>query len=384
MESLSFLIEAKKFEKEEEKQTFLISLKPILLELVNQEIVTKCKEQISSLFKNYFKFFASNDNLLVEGLKFFSLFEGCIKSLKFNSLKAFLFYFAFQTNRYSSPIVKELLNQQLLIAEITDTNVYLDFCMYCFYKGLYLLSKKNYVMTTYNFVIPVSLGFNTKDGNFILNNFNIQMLKYLCFLKFLTNFDISPYFMKEKIGRMEIQMSMSGEVRTGNRMLDIYLNYIKNQNKNYDIFVVFCKEVEEDIKNSKLSGIKKEAEEEIIFKSLKDHLSIYKRIKLSKLATLAKIDFPICLNILQKKVMEGKINIKYDEIEDIIEVFEIDQGTQESFENMKELYKELINANKNMFVCIKDRKNAKPDQKNFADGFEMDYGNDDENMMLDD
>ena len=56
LESLSFLIEAKKFEKEEEKQAFLISLKPILLELVNQEIVTKCKEQISSLFKNYFKF----------------------------------------------------------------------------------------------------------------------------------------------------------------------------------------------------------------------------------------------------------------------------------------------------------------------------------------
>ena len=39
-------------------------------------------------------------------------------------------------------MVKELLSQELLAEEITDPKVYLDFCMYCFFKGLYYIEKK--------------------------------------------------------------------------------------------------------------------------------------------------------------------------------------------------------------------------------------------------
>ena len=283
-------------------------------------------------------------------------------------------------------MVKVLLNQQLLIAEITDPNIYVDFCMYCFYKGLYLLSQKNYFMTSYNFVVPVSLGLLTKDGNILLNCFNIQMLKYLCFLQFLCDLNISKYLTKEKSGRMENQGRL-GDERIGHKELDIYLNYAKSKNESYDSFKNFCREIDEDLKNSNLVGLKNAAEEEIIFKILKECLKMYKKVKLSKIATIAKLDFPACLNILKKKVIEGKINIKYDEIEDIIEVFEIDPSTQESFNSMKELYMQLINANKNMFCCIKERKNEKPDRNNIADGFEMDIANEDgnyENMELDD
>ena len=370
MEVLYILIENKKYKDKNEKQDFLISLKPTLLELINQKTITECKEQINLLFKTYFTFFANNDDLLIEGLNFFTSFEDCIKSLKFISLKAFLFYFAFQTNRYTSPAVKELINQQLLIAEINDTNIYIDFCMYCFYKGLYLLSKKNYTMTTYNFVVAVSLGISTKDGSFILNSFNVQMLKYLCFLQFLSDLDISSYLVREKSG-IEAQMRL-GEEKTGNKEIDIYLDFVKSKNKSYDNFKIFCKQIENDIKNYKLTGLKDAAEEEIIFKKVKEYLSMFKKVKLSKVSTAIKIDFPLCLNILKKKVIEGKINIKYDEIEDIVEVFDIDQGTQESFDNNKELYKQLINANKNFFVCIKQKKNAKPEKNNNADGFEVD------------
>ena len=64
---------------------------------------------------------------------------------------------------------------------------------------------------------------------------------------------------------------------------------------------------------------------------------------------------------MKKKVIEGKINIKYDEIEDIIEILELDPGAQKAINETKDFYKEFINANKNLFILTKDRKNERFD-----------------------
>ena len=155
LESIAILLEYKPFKNSEEQKKYFLSFKPTLLELVTDKTIDELKKYESLLFGKYFNLFGDS---YIEGLNFFNSFSSCIKNLKFNSLKAYLFYYAFQTNRYSSPLIKELINQQLLVAEIKSTQDYVDFCIYCFYKGLYVLSKNNYYMATYLFSTAVSIG----------------------------------------------------------------------------------------------------------------------------------------------------------------------------------------------------------------------------------
>ena len=144
--NLFLILGNKKFKNNEEK-TYLIPLKPFLLGNITQKIICERKEKTNPLFKIYFSFFSSNTNLLLKGLKSFSLFEDYMKSSKFNSLKAIFFISSFKLIVISFKL-DNIIKSTIII---NYPNIYLDFCMYCFYKGLYLLSLKNY-----NFVVPAS------------------------------------------------------------------------------------------------------------------------------------------------------------------------------------------------------------------------------------
>ena len=123
-----------------------MNLKDDLIELITYDLFDK-DEYCLEILREYFEFSAINEELLLEeGINFFSSFKNFIKNQKFNSLKTFLFYLAYQAKKFGSPMVKELLSQELLTAEITDPKVYLDFCMYCFFKGLYYIERKNYFL----------------------------------------------------------------------------------------------------------------------------------------------------------------------------------------------------------------------------------------------
>ena len=271
---------------------------------------------------------------------------------KFNSIKAFLFYFAYQTKKYNFPEVKELLGQQLLNASINDGKIYLEFCMYCFYKGLYYIEKKNFFMASYLYTIPVSMGLK---GNYedckVLNNFSIQMIKSLCFLKSLSDFDIKGFLVKES------RMYANHDILTIKyEDINECLNYIINDSSSIKNLQTLVKSYKEFAENNKLRGLKKEAEEALILKTLKETLSLYKKIKMTKLSQKTQIDFNDLMRVVKKKVMSGEINIKYDEATDVVEVFDADPGIKERVEKTKELYKNIIEGNKNVFINLKDRR----------------------------
>lgn len=356
------------FKNAEEEKKYYLSIKPILLKLVTEKTIDELKEYVSLLFSKFFKYFGES---YIDGLNFFSSFSSCIKNLKFNSIKAYLFYFAFQSNRFSSPLIKELINQQLLVAEIKSTQEYVDFCMYCFYKGLYVLNQKNYYMASYLFSTAVSIGVKSRNGNIFLNVFNLQMLRYLSFLQFLTDFDISSCISGDS---RRAYLGQRDE-KTGDDNIDIYFNFIKDEGKTLDSFKAFTTKQKKEIKEYKLTGLMNAAKEEIIFKQIKENLSVYKKVKLAKIASELGIEFPECLDILKKKVIEGKINIKYDEIEDIIEILELDPGAQKAISDSKEFYKDFINANKNLFILTKDKKNDISDFGNADVAAYMDLDN---------
>ena len=345
------LLNYKKIKSAEEKLAMLMNFKDDLIQLITYDLFDKfdiCLE----ILRQYFEFFAINEDIfLEEGINLFGSFKDFIKNLKFNSLKTFLFYFAYQSKKFGSPMVKELLSQELLTAEITDPKVYLDFCMYCFFKGLYYIEKKNYFLATYLFCTPVKMGLNNYLENIIVfNEYTVQMIKALCFLKALTDFDITNYLFKEK-SRISFF-----EEKTKYDEIDDCFAFLRKERIDYDNFSNFIKMNKEIYQDYKLIGLKNEAREMVILKKIKDNLKFYKKIKLAKLSQKTNIEFNLLLKIIKKKYISGDLNVKYDEESDVLEVFDIDPGMKGNVKKTQDLYKSIIEGNKNYFINLRDKK----------------------------
>lgn len=335
-----------------ERFDFLQSIMMDIKQLIKPEKYDNIYKEASSVLRHYFTFYASHEDYLADGLNFFSQFPQIIKQERFNSIKAFLFYFAYQTKNYSSQLVKELLGQNLINAIIIDNKTYLDFSMYCFYRGMYYLEIKDFYMASYYYCTAIEIGLKKNVNNMkLVNSFTAQMLRSLCFLRYLTHFNI-----KEALNR-ETRFSQFDE----NALIDYQdiafcYNFLTKEKDDLKSFQDFIKEEGENIKKCNLQGLKNLAEEEIIFKILKDMLKMYKKIKMTKIAQKKQLEVNDIMRVLKKKVIEGEINIKYDESEDIIEVFEVDPGLKEKVKKTTDLYKKIIEGNKNLFTNLKTKK----------------------------
>ena len=339
-------------ERKEKKLEFLESFKPDLLQMITPDNYDNIDRAATALLRQFFEFYANNDEYLIEGLKFFSLFPEIIKQEEFNSIKAFLFYFAYQTKRYSSKEVQLLLGQNLINAIIIDNRTYLDFCMYCFYRGIYCLEKKDFYMTSYYYSTAVEIGLKKNDNNAkLLNGFTTQMLRSLCFLRYLTDFKI-----KESLYRESRLHQFDDNILIDHQDVAFCLEFLTKEKNDLKSFQEFVKEETDNIKNCNLQGLKAAAEEEIIFRILKDTLKIYKRIKMTKIATIKQLEVADIMKVLKKKVLEGEINVKYDESEDIIETFDVEPGLKERVKKTTDLYQKIIEGNKNMFTSLKMKK----------------------------
>ena len=379
---MDIILSHKEFKTPEEKLTFLMSFKDELVKLVTLELYNKYQEEPMNVLRHFFKFYAEFDQLFIEGIKFFSLFQEFIKVQKFNPIKSFLFYFAYQTKKYNFPEVKELLGQELLTVNIFDGKIYLEFCMYCFYKGLYYIERKNFFMASYLYSAAVSMGLRGNDEDCkVLNSFSMQMIRSLCFLRFLSDFDIRGYIFKEHRGPFHIAEDSAIIKYEG---IQECLNYIKNEKDDLQTFNNFLK-TNKNFEKFKLKGLIKEAEEALIFKKIKDTLCMYKKIQLAKLSQKIQIEFNDLMRVMKKKVLAGEIIVKYDEATDVVEVFDMDPGLKERVQKTKEIYKNIIEANKNLFINLKDKKMRELSQQNLSKeeqdlqlAIMREYDNDDE------
>lgn len=303
-----------------------------------------------------------------------------IKAQTFNSIKAFLFYFAYQLRKYDTEEVKALLNQKLLNAFIEDNKSYLDFCMYCFYRGMYFIEKKDFYMASYFYTTAVEAGLKGNQNNMrFFNGFSTQMIRSLCFLQYLTDFDIKNGLFKER----NFRYSLEDMALLEHQDVALCLEFIKEKKNDYKSFQEFTMKDSDNFNKCLLKGLKDAAEEEVIFNIVKQMLRIYKKIKLTKLTLKIQLDYDVILKILKKKVLQGEINIKYDESDDIIEVFDLDPGLKEKVEKTKNLYEKIIEGNKNMFMDLKNKKldkisgkiklfdNGVPDEVEYVDMHQM-------------
>ena len=335
-----------------DKLEFLMSFKAELIKMITPDNYDTLERELTNLLRRFFIFYATYEDYHIEGLKFFSLFPEIIKREQFNSIKAFLFYFAYQIKRYNTKEVKEILSQSLINANIITNKIYLDFCMYCFYRGMLYLEKKDFYMASYYYCSAVVSGFKNNLNNIkLVNGFTSQMIRSLCFLKYLTNFNI-----KGAIYRETRYQKFDDFELIDHQDIPYCLNFLNKEKDDLKDFKDFIKEEEQNIKNCSLEGLKRAAEDELIFGILKKLLKVYKKIKMTKIAQEKQLEVKDIMRILKRKVLEGEINIKYDEAEDVIETFDIDPGLKEKVKKTSELYEKIIEGNKNMFINLKKRK----------------------------
>lgn len=183
----------------------------------------------------------------------------------------------------------------------------------------------------------------------------------MLFLKSLTDFNIKSYLFREHRMYNEDELLL-----IKNEDINVFLGYIKNDKDDLTSFNNFIKDKKEMIKNYKLSGLKKEAEEALIFKIIKENLFLYKKIKIKKLSEKLKVNENDLMMVIRKKVMSGEISVKYDDVSEVIEVFDVDPGLKERVERTKDLYKKIIDANKNLFITLRDKKMDDFDRKKFS------------------
>jgi hypothetical protein len=206
-------------------------------------------------------------------------------------------------------------------------------------------------MATYLYCTAVKIGLNNQsDGLIVINEYSLQMIRALCFLKLISDFNVNEFLFKGT------RYMKNYETKTGMEDIDICLSFIRKENIDLETFEKFLKIYKEAYQAYKLIGLKNLAKDMIMLRIIRENLKIYKKIKLTKLAAINSIKYNNLLKVIKKKCMEGELNVKYDEESDVIEVFDLDQGLKENVKKTQELYKTIIEGNKDYFLTLRDNK----------------------------
>lgn len=298
----------------------------------------------NDLFRSIFKYFFDK-NLYKQGYDYFKQFTNFIKYPKFNSIQAFVLYFAARLQNYSDQIIQDLLRAFLVQGNINDYELYGDFCMFCFYKGTYFLEKRDYLLAAYIYLTSVNLAFSIHE-TVLLNAFQTVMIKRLFFILGILEYNPFNEFIKVK------HTYLSKEID-----LYKYLKYMKDCKFNkIQEFSQIISDLSESIQKTDLKGLVDLCYKEVFLRNIKDILYNYKRIRGGVLADLIKKDLEEVLYVLKEKTMEGKISVKYDEVNDVIEVIDLDLGNEQFVERSKLLYQTLLDALKETHISLKKNK----------------------------
>ena len=259
--------------------------------------------------------------LYEEGKNYFlNLLNQFSNQLKFHQFHSYVLFFSYLSKNYEK--IDNLLNQFMIITNFKERKLSLNFSMFAFYKGELLLNQEKFIHAAFSFGYNLITVLNNKEK--YIDLFQIESIKRICLLIQILPKEFSDLF-----------TNLLGKFKKlgGFKELNPYLTLDNNAFEN---FIILSKQ---DLKQSHIYGLSKIVLKEIRFKQIQNILKKYKRITLSKVTSLCGIEYPIVKGILEYYVSKNKINVKFDESEDIIEV--IDAETNYSLEELQEYYKYL-------------------------------------------
>jgi hypothetical protein len=314
-------------------------LLPIFSQLIDENIIKNNGDIVDYILKNFFEYFlkykkySEGKNYLLQLIKF-------LQKLEFHYIKAFALYFAFLGKDYRR--LDELLSELIIKTDFKSQEESHYFSLYSFYKGEILLIKEKFILASLSYGYSVIHIINNKIN--IIDQCQIECIKRLCLLKGILPSDFSNIFndILTKIIPLE-----------GMKELKPYLEYFKKNDDDPQNFELFIIKNQQDIKKSKIFGLCKIILKELRFKFIQKYLKKFTRIKLTKLSQLTNIQYPTLKNILEWKVCKNKINIKFDEVEDIIEIIDSEIGN--SLEELREYYSYLTQISTELYLYDKNK-----------------------------
>ena len=282
------------------------------------------------------------NNMKSFGKKYFLQFKNLLTSLKFECIKAYILYFSYHLNDFEE--IDEILNQIIIKTDFVDRNESLDFNLYCFYKGNIFLIKKNYNLAAFSYLCSLVHLLNSHEN--CVDDAQINMIKRLCLLSQIVDFEIKKMIVD--VFYKFSKLKMYNEV---NKYIEITID----NNENEKNFENFFENKKNDFNKNKISGLAKIALNEYYLNKVKKQLKYYNRIKLTKLQKIVQIDFNKLINIIFYGIYNNKINVQYDEVEDILEIFNDGENINKELEEVKNCYSLLTKALTNIYLFDKNK-----------------------------
>jgi hypothetical protein len=262
--------------------------------------------------------------------------------LNFESVKAYILYFSYHTNDYDD--IDDILNQIITKTEFNNRYESLDFNLYCFYKGNIFLIKKNFTLAAFSYLCSLYHLLNCNE-NFI-DDAQISMIRRLTLLYQTVDSNIQK-LIKSLYNRFK-KLKNYYEINK-------YINIIANDKMDDKDFENFIEEKKNEFTKNNISGLARISLNEYYLNKVKKNLKYYKRIKLSNLQKIIKMDINKLKNIIFYGIYNNKLNVQYDEDEDVLEVNNDDYVIYKELEEVKNYYSLITNAIGNLYLFDKQK-----------------------------
>lgn len=293
---------------------------------VNEIILNDYRVLMENIFRKYFEYYSTSMNYM-EGFHFFKQFINIGSQTIFYNHHGFFLFFSYQLKDYN--YIQPLLNRKIFTTLFNTIDGSRDFSLFCFYKGLIHLSLREYTKAAFTFY--QSLQNTVRISLKLMDIFQIYSLERLILLTFIidkeVNQIIDPLIRKFKI-LDNPQLSVT-------QLLEMYF-------QGCNASEMFNSLKRANIEFVNLTGLFQVAIEEDQFKQMQQILKSYKIIRVSKLRNYLNMEKNRILKILEKKINEGRINIKYDEVNEIIEVIDYNTNTIYNLSELQKLYVEMV------------------------------------------
>lgn len=293
---------------------------------VSELLLNDYRVLMEKIFRNFFEYYSKSMNY-VEGFNFFKQFINIGSQNLFYNHLGFFFFFSYQLKDYS--YIKSFLNHNIFPTLYNSFKGSRDFSLFCFYKGLIHLSLREFMKAAFSFCQCVQNA--VRSTLEVIDIFQVYSLERLILLTFIVDKEVNqiihPLIKKFKSVTSESYLHI---------LMKIYFDD-KNVLSNLE-------ELNQNIlsEENHISGLIQIAIEEYTFKQIQNLLKCYKTIQISKLRTYLNIDTCKILTLLEKKFNEGRINIKYNEKDEIIEVIDYNSNINNNLSELQKLHVEMV------------------------------------------
>ena len=307
---------------------------PLLKTLITEETFCSFTELIHDIFRLYFTLYSNAMNYK-DGYNFCKEFINLLPRTKYSNIKGFFLFFSYQLKTFSE--IDEVMRTNLIETNYTSQIESNDFCLFAFYKGLIHLIYEEYVMASFSFMMCV-LPF-TKHLPTVIDYLQIESFKRLCFLLHIVDDEFKPMIFNI-LKYLEI-LKQSPKLAPFFELIDLTRNpYMK-----LETYIISKKTF---LRSNNLYGIAKKTLWECRFKALAEVLRKYKRIRLTKLSDMVNMKKQNVVKVLEMNVANNRINVRYNEVEDIIDVVKV--ANNFGVAEMKKYYQYLVSACQDLFT----------------------------------